>query len=151
MTLTWSHSLPACLWKFPNTNLLLTYRSPQLLLNLFYWLSPLVIPYSKFSLESCAGPLSLPGLYFLPGQAHSDSWFENTLPPPLMTSQPPAPAPFLDSRSPIQYSQNQPANFSQTYITCLRLMEPPSRESRNLLPLSASKALCAPDIWSPQF
>lgn len=69
--------------------------------------------------------------------------------PPIMTSQPPAPAPFLDSRSPIQYSQNQPASFSQTYITCLRLMEPPSRESRNPLPLSASKALCAPDIWSP--
>ena len=71
--------------------------------------------------------------------------------PPLMTSQPPAPTPFLDSRAPTQYSQNQPPSFSQIYITCLRLMEPPSRESRNPLPLSASKALCAPDIWWPQF
>lgn len=77
--LTWSHSLTACLWKFPDTNILFTHVSPQLLLSLFYWLSPLLIPYSKFSLKSCASPSSLPSLYFLSGQAYSDSWFENTL------------------------------------------------------------------------
>lgn len=34
--------------------------SPQFLLTLFYGLPPLLIPCSKFSLKSCAGPFSLP-------------------------------------------------------------------------------------------
>lgn len=92
--------------------------------------TPPHIPYSKFSLKSCAGPfLFLVYTFFLDKLIQTLRLNTHSH---LMTSRPSSPAltPFLNSRAPIRHAQNQSSSFSQTHITCLRLMEPPSCGSR---------------------
>lgn len=72
-------------WKFPDTNILFIYLSPQLFRSLFQVL-----------LEVLCWLFSLPRLYFLPGQAHSDSWFEHTLPPNEFPTLISSPDPFVE-------------------------------------------------------
>lgn len=95
-TLTRSHSPTVCLWKFRYTNILFPYSISFLnSSSVSDWLSPPIIPHAKFSLKSCVGP-SLPSLSFLPGQAHSDSWFEYTFPPNDFPAFIPSRDPFLE-------------------------------------------------------
>lgn len=91
--------------------------SPQFLLTLFSGLPPLLIPCSKFSLKSCAGPFCLPNkpIQTLGLNRHSHLMASQTSPPVLTL--------FLNSRAPTQHSQNQSPSFSQTHTACLGLME----------------------------
>ena len=85
--------VPACLWKFPDTKILLIYTLLSTPPQSLFLISPSPHPF-KFFLESRAGPLFL--VHSLPKQAHSGSWFEPTLPPNGFTNVISNPDPFLE-------------------------------------------------------